>query len=146
MWSNVPFKTRLFGGTGVLEMHVEARERGTRSLCGRPGIRTFRAQPTVQYSGHNSAAINKRNPPRLVIQESDGSLPDEPRGVLNAPYIGREARREVNRNNAAARKREEQERINATRLTGSDSEAEEQVSDPESDCHRSSPTFAVLAN
>ena len=123
-------------------MHVEARERGTGSLCGRPCIRTVRAQPTVQYSGHNSAAI-KRIPPRLVIQESDGSLPDEPRGVLNAPYIGREARREVNRKNAAARKREEQERINATRLTGSDSEAEEQVSGPESDCHRSSPTFAV---
>ena len=86
-------------------MHVEARERGTGSLCGRPCIRTVRAQPTVQYSGHNSAAI-KRIPPRLVIQESDGSLPDEPRGVLNAPYIGREARREVNRKNAAARSKQ----------------------------------------
>lgn len=89
----VPFKSRIFGGTGVSETFVGPRLRGNQSNSRGISMRVVEPTTCVLHSGHRNAAA-KSTPSRVVVMNADGTTPSEPIASLNNVYEGRAARRE----------------------------------------------------
>jgi hypothetical protein len=112
----IPFKRLMFSASAMSEVDVDPRQRGTRELF-RPvvttGIRVVESTSCVLHNGNNNATA-RRIPSRVVVQETNGDSPAEPKTALNGVYPGRDEKREAARERTAeAKQRKDAEKAEA---------------------------------
>lgn len=89
----VPFRTRIFGLTGVSREDIAPRMRVNRTDNSRGiNMRVVESTTSVLHSNNRDASA-RSVPPRVVVMNADGSIPPNPIRALNNVYEGREERR-----------------------------------------------------